>query len=204
MAKQVRSEGDPVMPDLPLIETERLILTVPTPDDAPRMLSYVLRNQEHFASWEQTRASEYYTLEYWSKQLLSVAEEFRRGESLRLILLDRENRSGPIQGQCTFSNIVRGPFQAAYLGYSLDVDAVGKGLMYEALTAAISYVFEDLNLHRVMANYIPSNERSARLLRRLGFELEGYALDYLQIAGKWQAHILTALINEEWKMSSSE
>jgi len=185
--------------ELPVIETARLVLTIPARDDASRMLSYVLKNREHLAPWEQTRANDYYTLEHWSEHLSSAVEEFKRGESLRLILVYREKQSGSIQGQCTFSNIVRGPFQASYLGYSLDKDAVGNGLMYEALTAAISYVFEKMNLHRVMANYIPTNERSARLLRRLGFTVEGCAREYLQIAGRWQDHVLTALINEHWK-----
>ncbi len=46
-----------------------------------------------------------------------------------------------------------------------------------------------------MANYVPTNERSGRLLRRLGFTVEGYARDYLCLNGTWQDHILTSLIN---------
>src|SRR6266571_8455049 len=103
------------------------------------MLTFVLRNREHLEPWEPITSNEYYSLEYWSEHLSFPGEEFARGESLRLILLDRSNPSGSIQGRCTFSNITRGPFQAAHLGYSLDKDAVGKGLMYEALTAAIEY-----------------------------------------------------------------
>ena len=181
-----------------MIETARLTLITPTRADAPRMLRYVEDNRSHLASWEPSRPDEYYTLDYWSKELAFSAEECKQGKSLRLILLDRDAPSGPVKGQCTFSNIVRGPFQAAYLGYSLDHRAVGKGLMYEALSASIGYAFEELNLHRIMANYMPTNERSGRLLRRLGFTVEGYARDYLMLAGKWQDHILTALINERW------
>jgi [ribosomal protein S5]-alanine N-acetyltransferase len=67
--------------------------------------------------------------------------------------------------------------------------------MFEALTVVIAYAFNDMGLHRIMANYIPTNERSGRLLRRLGFVVEGYARDYLFLAGNWQDHILTSLIN---------
>jgi ribosomal-protein-alanine N-acetyltransferase len=52
-----------------------------------------------------------------------------------------------------------------------------------------------LRLHRVMANYVPENERSARVLEKLGFEKEGYARSCLKIAGKWRDHILTAKLN---------
>ena len=46
-----------------------------------------------------------------------------------------------------------------------------------------------------MANYMPINERSGRLLRSLGFQVEGYARDYLYVGGAWRDHVLTALTN---------
>jgi ribosomal-protein-alanine N-acetyltransferase len=68
--------------------------------------------------------------------------------------------------------------------------------MREILEAAIEFVFSEVGLHRVMAGYIPSNYRSAALLARLGFEREGYARAYMQIAGRWQDHVLTSKIND--------
>ncbi len=73
--------------------------------------------------------------------------------------------------------------------------------MTEAVRVAIQYVFEELNLHRVMANYMPHNQRSGNLLKRLGFVVEGYARDYLFINGGWEDHIQTSLINRNWKPS---
>lgn len=52
-----------------------------------------------------------------------------------------------------------------------------------------------------MANYMPHNQRSGNLLRRLGFVVEGYARDYLLINGRWEDHIQTSLINPNWKPS---
>jgi ribosomal-protein-alanine N-acetyltransferase len=69
--------------------------------------------------------------------------------------------------------------------------------MRESLQASISYVFSELRLHRIMANYMPFNRRSGGLLRRLGFVVEGYARDYLQINGAWEDHVLTSLTNTE-------
>ena len=56
-------------------------------------------------------------------------------------------------------------------------------------------VFSTLRFHRIIANYIPGNQRSQKTLNAVGFEREGYAKSYLKIAGKWQDHVLTALIN---------
>ncbi len=70
--------------------------------------------------------------------------------------------------------------------------------MSEAVAKAIDYMFEKQKLHRIMANYMPSNERSARLLHKLGFVVEGCAKKYLLINGRWEDHILSSLTNENW------
>ena len=43
-----------------------------------------------------------------------------------------------------------------------------------------------------MASYLPRNDRSGVLLKRLGFEIEGKARAYLRINGRWEDHILRA------------
>jgi ribosomal-protein-alanine N-acetyltransferase len=101
--------------------------------------------------------------------------------------------NAPILGTCNYTNIVRGPFQACHLGYQVARDREGQGLMAEALRATNAYAFETLRLHRIMANHRPENERSARLLERLGFAREGVAKDYLFIDGAWRDHVLTSL-----------
>jgi ribosomal-protein-alanine N-acetyltransferase len=191
------------MTELPQIETERLVLRVPTADDAAAMALFASENREHFAPWDPVRDEGYFTEEYWRRELAEAAERVRAGTSIRFVLVPKADGLRPIIGHCTFSNIVRGAFQAAYLGYGLDRHAVGKGLMEEALRAAIGYCFEELGLHRVMANYMPTNERSGRVLAKLGFVPEGYARDYLLLAGDWQDHVLTALTNQRWKPSRS-
>jgi ribosomal-protein-alanine N-acetyltransferase len=53
-------------------------------------------------------------------------------------------------------------------------------------------------MHRITASYLPHNQRSGKLLKRLGFVVEGYAYDYIMINGKWEDHILTSLVNPNW------
>jgi [ribosomal protein S5]-alanine N-acetyltransferase len=186
--------------DFPIIKTKRLRLRLPPVEAAPVMLAYVEENREHFAPWSPPDPPGYYTESYWRERLAAARTEFKRGQSMRLVFFERHRPEGPVVGDCNFTNIVRGPFQACYLGYKLDRRWVGQGLMYEALAAAITYVFNELKLHRIMANYMPVNERSGRLLRRLGFVVEGYARDYLFIAGDWRDHVLTALTNPNLKL----
>ncbi|HEV2911735.1 MAG TPA: ribosomal protein S5-alanine N-acetyltransferase [Pyrinomonadaceae bacterium] len=186
---------------LPRIETERLLLAMPQPEAAPRLLAFFEENREHLARWSPPAPAGYYTQAYWRERLAQARTEFERDQSMKLVLFERESSetAGVVIGVCNFTNFVRGPFQACYLGYSLGRRFEGRGLMFEALEAATRYAFDHLRLHRIMANYVPVNERSGKLLRRLGFVIEGYARDYLLIEGRWQDHILTSLTNSKLK-----
>ena len=178
--------------DLLPIKTRRLLLRIPEPEEAHLLAAYVKENRDHLAHWEPTRSEGYYTLDYWKEEVKKIQNEFYLGQSLRLSVFQKEKPGGPIIGVCNFSNFLRGVFQACFLGYSVHNQFEGQGIMAEALDAAIQFVFKHLKLHRVMANYMPRNERSGKLLRKLGFTVEGYARDYLKIAGKWEDHILTS------------
>ncbi len=83
------------------------------------------------------------------------------------------------------SNIVRGVSQACHLGDSVTARYQGQGYMKRIVQHAISHAFDDLQLHRMMANHMPSNTRSEGLLRSLNFEREGYAKSFFCINGKW-------------------
>jgi len=186
------------MEDLPRLETARLTLRVPGPDDARALAEFAGANREHFRPWDPARREDYFTAEHWRGQLAETVRQAAAGTTYQFVMNPAEGPPGTILGQCTVSGIARGPFQAAYLGYGLDREAVGKGLMAEALRAVIGFCFGELGLHRLMANHMPENVRSARLLRSLGFVPEGYARDYLLLDGRWRDHVLTALVNPDW------
>lgn len=177
----------------PILRSPRLLLRPLMPAEAPLLIRYKLENRAHLALWEPERDADYYTLEMTRRRLRERQAAFRQGTALHLALLTPDEDE--VMGQCDFTQIVRGPFQACYLGFAIAARHQGRGLMYEALSLAIPYVFDELGLHRIMAGYMPDNARSERLLTRLGFQREGYARAYLKIAGRWQDHVLTALIN---------
>jgi len=88
-------------------------------------------------------------------------------------------------GSIGLSQIARGVFQNAMLGYAIDGQCQGRALMREALQAVIAFAFSPaIDLHRIQANVRPENRRSIALLERLGFEREGLAREYLFIDGK--------------------
>lgn len=111
----------------------------------------------------------------------------------------RERESGRIAGVVNLSEIVRGGFQNAYMGYYGMAGMSGRGLMREAVSLVLAQAFGDLGLHRVEANIQPGNEPSRKLAQRLGFRLEGYSPRYLKINGEWRDHERWAMLADEWQ-----
>lgn len=187
---------------VPCLRTERLILRMGRVPDAGRVLDYLVGNREFLAPFEPSKPSGYYTEAFWREQFARSLQEFHSEQSVRLFLFRAESPDdggGPVIGTVNLTGIFRGPFQACLLGYGLAERAQGNGYMAEALRAVIGYAFGDLALHRVMANYMPHNLRSARVLERLGFSVEGHAKDYILIQGAWRDHVLTSLVNPNWR-----
>jgi ribosomal-protein-alanine N-acetyltransferase len=180
------------------IITSNLILNTPCLDDLAAIHDFEIRNKEHLKRWESAISKNETSLKKEVKNRLNIwIKEYKEKRSIRFLMRQKESLN-KIIGFCHFTQIFLGPFQASYLGYKIDYEYEGKGLMFEALEASIRYVFEDLKLHRIMANYMPINLRSANLLNRLGFKIEGFAKNYLLINNKWEDHVLTALSKEEW------
>ena len=104
-----------------------------------------------------------------------------------------------LAGVVNFSEIVRGVFMSAYLGYYAFAGMTGRGYMTEALALALDFAFRDAGLHRVEANVQPGNARSLALVERVGFAREGYSRRYVKIGGRWRDHVRLAILAEDWR-----
>lgn len=180
--------------ELPELQTARCRLAVLQPHHAALLVDYRRLNTAHLQAWEPMPDPAAGTLEEATALKAQASQQaFEAGTAVQWVALDKLD--GTMVASCNFTNIVRGPLQACYLGYSVSQDRQGTGLMLEVVQAGIGYVFGPCGLHRIMANHMPSNLRSAALLQRLGFEREGFARQYLFIAGRWEDMVLNALIN---------
>jgi ribosomal-protein-alanine N-acetyltransferase len=104
-----------------------------------------------------------------------------------------------IVGVFSISEIVRGFFQSAYLGYYAFAPHAGSGYMAEGLGLTLEFAFRVLKLHRVEANIQPMNLRSLSLAQEAGFVREGFSRRYVRIAGRWRDHVRLALLVEDWR-----
>jgi len=111
--------------------------------------------------------------------------------------------TGVIAGVINISEIVRGVFQSAYLGFYTGLPYAGRGYMTEGLSLVLNAAFGRLGLHRLEANIQPQNRRSITLVRRLGFRREGFSQRYLKIGGRWRDHERWAITAEQWRLFRS-
>jgi ribosomal-protein-alanine N-acetyltransferase len=184
-------------PDRFALRTARLVLALPGARGARRVLDFHLDNREHLEPWEPPRAPGFYSEAFWIDRLERERDDAIAGRTLRLSLFDAAAAGphGAVLGSVSITNVIRGPLQACALGYNLARRLEGQGFMREAVSAVIDHVWDVMRLHRIEAAYVPANERSGRLLRRLGFVVEGYSRDYLFTGGRWKDHLRTALTN---------
>ena len=104
---------------------------------------------------------------------------------------------GRFAGQVTVNNIVRGSAQFASIGYWLDRDVAGRGIMPTAVALVVDHCFRSAGLHRIEVAIRPENSNSLRVVEKLGIREVGYAPRYLHIDGAWRDHRIFAVTVEE-------
>jgi [ribosomal protein S5]-alanine N-acetyltransferase len=179
------------------INTERLICRSLNESLIASLLDYSIRNAEHLAPWEPKREADFLSTDKFRGWCNKQIESINAKQSLRFLvsLCEMPDR---VIAMINYSSIAPLPSLSCNLGYSIDRELQGKGLITEGIRATNAYMFSTLKVHRIAANYMPRNKASGAVLRKLGFSIEGYARDYLRIAARWEDHVLTALINDKW------
>lgn len=170
-------------------------IVIATAEHAELLLQYNLDNAERFARWNPIQGEDFYTLDWWQRRVREWEKQFVDGSAVHFIGLDAG--ADRVIGACSLTNIVYAAAWFCFMGYSVDRREEGTGAMTQIIRHAIQYAFNELRLNRIAASYMPANERSGRLLAKLGFEQEGYSKRLLRINGKWEDHINTALLNPD-------
>lgn len=119
--------------------------------------------------------------------------EARAGRSLPFAV----TYSGRLVGQVTVSTVVRGAFDSASVGYWVEEQVAGRGVMPTALALVVDHCFREVGLHRVEASIRPENQASLRVVRKLGFTQEGLHRRLLFIDGAWRDHLCFSLLRDE-------
>ncbi len=181
------------MPDYTslLLTTSRLTLRTLRPGDA-RALWAIHADPQFAQFWSSPPWTE---LAQADALIAQDQLDLQKGEHIRLGI--ERASDGALLGTCTLFKIHPGN-RRAEVGYGLGVAHWGQGYAQEALRALLDFGFGALNLNRVEADIDPNNTASARLLTRLGFQLEGRLRERWIVAGVVSDTAYYGLLQREW------
>ena len=152
-------------------------------------------SRDFLAPWEPTWPADALTREAYRRRLRRYGIDWREDGGYSFFIFRLGDNA--LVGGVTLGNVRRGVAQAGTLGYWVGRPFARQGYMTDALKATIAFAFQTLQLHRLEAACLPSNEASRGVLEKLGFRQEGYARKYLRINGDWHDHLLYSLLVEE-------
>lgn len=153
----------------------------------------LVRNRRFLEPFEPVRPDSDFTLE-GQRAAMAELEAWRAADSAYAFGI----RAGDeLVGRVSLSQVFRRAFRSCYLGYWVGEEHNGRGYATAAVRLAVGHAFDELGLHRVQANVMTKNPRSARVLAKAGFRKEGLALRYLEIAGRWEDHYMYAITVED-------
>jgi ribosomal-protein-alanine N-acetyltransferase len=169
----------------------------PRPADRADFLAAVKASRALHASWVRTPTSAARYATYLRRY--AGPNSPRSASATHVGLLVCRIEDDALVGVFNLSEIVRGVFCSAYLGYYALEPYTGRGYMAEAIRLVLRVAFLTLRLHRIEVNVQPGNRRSISLVRGVGFTREGFSRRYVKIAGRWRDHERWALLVEDWR-----
>lgn len=92
-----------------------------------------------------------------------------------------------------------GVWQDQEIGFLLARERWGQGLAMEALQAILPHLFETVNFQFLTADIDPRNKASSGLLRKVGFEDDGYKERSMQIGDEWVDSQYFKLTKSRWQ-----
>jgi [ribosomal protein S5]-alanine N-acetyltransferase len=107
-------------------------------------------------------------------------------------------------GEINLNHVLRGAMQSATIGYWIDQEWAGQGLVAEGVVVLTAFAFDHLDLHRLEICIVPRNANSRRVMEKLGLREEGVAERFLEINGVWEDHVRYGFTVEEWSVREAE
>jgi [ribosomal protein S5]-alanine N-acetyltransferase len=178
------------------VSGERVYLRAPERGDFEAWATLRARSRQFLEPWEPTWPADALSRFSFRARVARYAEDWRTDQAYNFFIFTPDDA---LVGGVGLSNVRRGVSETASLGYWIGEPYARRGLMTAALPLVLDFSFDRLRLHRVEAACLPTNVPSRALLSRIGFQQEGYARQYLCIAGKWQDHVLFAILRDDWR-----
>ncbi|MFC4547632.1 GNAT family N-acetyltransferase [Paenactinomyces guangxiensis] len=155
------------------------------------MLELRIRNRDFLRPYEPVVPDSHFTLQAQREVIERGVHQWENGEGYAFGIFLAE--TDQLIGRVHLSNAVRRAWQNCTIGYFMDQEQNGRGLMSEAVRLAVQFAFQEAGLHRIEAAVMPGNTGSIRVLEKAGFQYIGLSRYHLRIHGVWEDHKLYAI-----------
>ncbi len=156
------------------------------------------RNRDWLQPWEASLPPEASLITdvpaTFGQMVRRMRKDARAGRALPWAII----ADGRFVGQLTVGGITYGSLRSAYIGYWIDKDVAGRGIMPAAVAMACDFCLDVLRLHRVEINIRPENMASLRVVEKIGLRKEGERPKYLHIDGDWRDHVTYVVMSGEF------
>jgi [ribosomal protein S5]-alanine N-acetyltransferase len=175
------------------LTTERLVLREFEEDDWRAVLAYQ-SDPRYLRFYPWTERSEASVREFVGGFLARQKDKPRRVFQVAVTLPAEHGR---LIGNCGVRvNDTRQ--REGHIGYELDPDYWGRGYATEAARAVLAYAFEQLKLHRTLAECTADNVASARVLEKLGMRREAHFGEHEHFKRRWWDSLVYAMLDRKW------
>lgn len=162
--------------------------------DAAELRAALLASWDHLQPWMPRRDRIWFTLAQRRRELEHDVAQHAAGAGFHFAV----RVDGELVGSVSLTNVVRGAWHNANIGYWIGAGHTGRGYATAAVGQAVRFAFTAANLHRVQAAVMPRNAGSLRVLEKNGFRREGLAERYLCINGSWEDHVILAVTADRY------
>jgi len=177
---------------LPELTTRRLTLRRMMVADASDMYEYACRSDvTKYLTWNPHPDRDY-TREY----LQYLGGRYAAGMFYDWAIIYEPD--GKMVGTCGFTSF-NCTSDSAEVGYVLNPEYWGKGIAPEALNRVLQFGFEELKLHRIEAKFMKGNQRSRRVMEKVGMRFEGIHRQSMLVKGSFVDVGVCAILDFEWR-----
>ena len=150
------------------------------------------------------------TIRYWAGDEAQTDADARRLIEREIALAEREDcmtwgmalpENDRLIGKFTLFQMDPGN-RRAEVGFILNREFWGQGLMSEVLRTCIEFAISDLQIHRLEADVDPDNSASLAVLEKFGFQREGYFRERWRMneqgRGYWADSVMLGLLQQDF------
>ena len=179
-----------IFKSFPEFESERLLFRKFLLSDAKDLL--LIRSNDDVMRFMDVDRFE--SISDAEKLINSIEEAYKKQEGITWAIIEKHSNS--FVGYFGFFRIIPEHCRAE-IGYALKPEYWGKGYMYETINCVVKFGFENMKLHSVEANVNPLNERSKKVLERIGFKKEAYFRENYLFNGEFLDSIIYSLLEKD-------